>query len=236
MSLGASAPRLLAVTGLAAEARIARGPGVLALAGGGDAATLAARLGDEARAGALAIISFGIAGGLRFDLAPGTCIVGDAVVSEGERVLADSAWTEALVQRLPEALRGDVMGSDRIAADCATKRALAAASSALCIDTESHLVARVARAYGVPFAVYRVVSDPAERSLPPVALVPLLPGGRVALGAVIASLVRTPQQWPAVARTAADAARARRRLLEGRRRLGAYFAYPDLGKLLLDVA
>ncbi len=53
---------VVAVTGLAMEARIASGPGVRAIAGGGNARLLILALERELARGASAVISFGIAG------------------------------------------------------------------------------------------------------------------------------------------------------------------------------
>ena len=74
MALDAHAT-VLAVTGLAREARIASGPGVRAVASGGNARRLAEMLDSECRRGAIAIISFGIAGGLRPGLGPRASVV-----------------------------------------------------------------------------------------------------------------------------------------------------------------
>ncbi len=62
-------PPVLLVAGLVAEARIAAGPGAVAVAGGGDAARLALLVEAAIRRGARAVLSFGIAGGLEPGLA-----------------------------------------------------------------------------------------------------------------------------------------------------------------------
>jgi len=60
-------PAVVAATGLAREAQIAAGPGVLAVACGLDAGRLAVALEQAVADGAGAIISFGIAGGLYYN-------------------------------------------------------------------------------------------------------------------------------------------------------------------------
>ena len=55
---------VVAVTGLRFEGRIAAGPGVSSIAGGGDSTALAAALKHALTQGATAFLSFGIAGGL----------------------------------------------------------------------------------------------------------------------------------------------------------------------------
>ena len=222
---------VLAVTGLAWEARIAAGAGVRTLAGGGHAHTLAAQLEREA-ARACAIVSFGVAGGLVAGLAPGTCVIARAIVTRNARWTCDEAWTRTMRERLPGAMLGDIAGSDDILAAAAAKRALHAATDALAIDTESHVAAAIAAAHGLPFAALRVVVDPAARGLPPAALVALRPGGAVDHAGVLRSLARRPSQLPLLMRTALDArtARAAPRTLTPWRALRLRGASPPLAR------
>ena len=96
---------VVAVTGLAKEARIAAGPGVRAIAGGGNAPALVAALERELARGACAVMSFGIAGGLAPHLAPGQWVVASAIVSDRDRHATDRDWSERLLRALrPESL------------------------------------------------------------------------------------------------------------------------------------
>jgi adenosylhomocysteine nucleosidase len=82
-----------AVTGLAAEARIAREVGLRALAGGGDAARTAAAISRLIGEGATGLVSFGICGGLDPRLASGTMVLPRATRSEGgARRCVNEAW------------------------------------------------------------------------------------------------------------------------------------------------
>ena len=76
---------LLVVSGLRAEARIAARTGVRALAGGGNAARLAAAINRGICEGANGLLSFGMAGGLEPGLAPGTIVVPGVVIAGTER-------------------------------------------------------------------------------------------------------------------------------------------------------
>jgi adenosylhomocysteine nucleosidase len=225
---------VLVACGLALEARIAAGKRVRSVAGGVDRQRLASELERAVTSGATAVISFGVAGALAPGIAPGTWIVGRGVHTAAGYRACDVAWTAQLVERLPGALVGDLAGSDRPVADVNAKRALHAATSALAVDTESHVVAAVAAAHALPFAAFRVVADPAMRSLPPAALVGLTAGGTVDIAAVLRSLVRTPSQLPLLVRTAWDARVAFAALRRGRRRVGVRFGC-DLRALDLDV-
>jgi hopanoid-associated phosphorylase len=217
------------------EARIASGPGVRALAGAGNVRALAAALEYELALGATAVISFGIAGGLTEEIAPGTWLVPRAIVAPSARWPCDPAWTRALADRLRDALIADVAGVDAPIAESASKRTLHRLTGAAAVDTESHIAAAIAARHGLPFAAFRVVADAANRNLPPAAFEALLPDGRISGGAILRSLARSPAQLPSLARTAIDARVAFRALLRGRRLLGPRLAYPDLGELLVDV-
>jgi hypothetical protein len=99
---------LIAVVGLAFEARIAAGPGIRVISRGGDE-ELADSLARAFRDGARGVVSFGVAGGLSPDLAPGTCVIGSAVVSgtnRMKRVSTHDDWSKNLLQAMPGAVRG----------------------------------------------------------------------------------------------------------------------------------
>nr|WP_245214309.1 hopanoid-associated phosphorylase [Pararoseomonas indoligenes] len=196
------------------EARILARPGVQVVAGGGDSARLQAELHRKA-VGVAGILSIGIAGALAPGLRPGDWVV------DGE-----PAWAARLEAALPGARRGGIVGQDRMAADSAEKAALHWATGALAVDMESHVAARVAGRYGLPFAAARVISDGADQSLPPAARVGMRPDGGMDLPAVLLSLVRNPLQLPALIRTGWEAERAFRALLRGHDRLGPGLAGP----------
>jgi adenosylhomocysteine nucleosidase len=181
-----------AITGLAAEARIARGIGLRAMAGGGDPARTRAASGRLIGEGASGLVSFGICGGLDPALASGTMVVPRAVATEArERHCVDDGWRRVLVDALGAAgiatVSGDLLGAAAIAQTTARKAALFNATGAVGIDLESHLVAVAAGQAGLPFVAVRAVADPARRPLPPAVLVGLDQEGRPALGAVLAA-------------------------------------------------
>lgn len=241
-------PRLVAVTGLAFEARIAAGPGVTVVCGGGPDAlrrSLEAAIGaDGAGPGHVncqGILSFGIAGGLAADLKPGALVVARSVVAAAARYPSDRAWARSLLAMarqggLKQVAFGDIAGVEAPAASVAVKRQLFAQTGAVAVDMESHLAARIAAEHGVPFAAFRVVTDPSDRALPPAALVATSADGGVDFPAVVRSLIARPGQLSEVIRLALDSWAARRALVPGRRFLGPNLGLPDLGEHLLDVA
>jgi hopanoid-associated phosphorylase len=225
---------IIAVAGLERERRIVDGPGVDAIAGGGDRQRLEALL--EARAAkAHGLISIGIAGGLAPGLSAGSWVLADEVLADGRPMPTDVRWTQRLAARLPAAVRGVFLGVDAIVANSAGKADLQRTTGALAVDMESHIAARVAQRHGLPFAAARVVCDPAHRTLPPAARVAMKPDGRVDLLAVMRSLLRHPGQLPGLIQTGRDAERAFGSLLRGQRRLGPGLCGPDLDQLALDV-
>ena len=217
------APPVLVVTGLAAEARIAAGPGVATVAGGGDAARLALLMEAALARGARAVVSFGIAGGLEPALAPGTALIAGAIHDGDARTPADPAWVERLAALLPDARLRDLVGVDDAVVGRGDKAALWRRTGAAAADMESHVAARLAARRGLPFAALRIVADPAERTLPPAALVGMRPDGSADVGAVLRALARRPRQLPALVRTGLDARSAFAALAAARRHLGPVF-------------
>jgi adenosylhomocysteine nucleosidase len=226
---------ILAATGLQRERRIVAGPDIEAIASGGDHARLEAML-DRLAGGTSGIISIGIAGGLAPGLQVGQWVVADTVLVDDEPLPTDPAWTSRVAARLPEAVRGLLLGANAMVADAAQKALLHSTTGALAVDMESHIVARVARRHHLPFAVARVVSDAAHHSLPPAARVGMKLDGGMDLPAVLRSLLANPGQLPALIRTGLEAERGFRALLRGHRRLGRRLGGPDLGEPALDMA
>jgi adenosylhomocysteine nucleosidase len=214
---------VIAVTGLAFEAKIAGGVAVVR-DGGRTTATLDAAIARGGRG----IMSFGIAGGLAPGLQPGQWVVASTVVSERGRHEVDRPWSERLLNALPGALHAAIAGVDSPVRDALAKRALFVHTGALVVDMESHLAARIAAAHGLPFAACRVIIDPAHRDLPPAALLSLRPNGIPDWVAVLRSVVEQPNQLPGLMRLALDASIARAALRRGRAALGPSLAFPDL--------
>jgi adenosylhomocysteine nucleosidase len=81
---------ILAVTGMAAEARLASGPGVTTVMAGGNPARLRTLLRARVEPECRAVISIGIAGGLCPSLVPGDVIVATGVAGPDHRHAASS--------------------------------------------------------------------------------------------------------------------------------------------------
>ena len=221
---------VLAVTGLIREARIARRAKLIPVISGGDGELLTRRL-EEAivKHKPKGIVSFGIAGALAPLLKIGDVIVATHVVHGDERYATDAQWLAILRAELPRATPGIVVGHDQIVSHIDGKRRLLALSGAHAVDMESHIAARLAARHGIAFAAIRAISDAANRGLPPAALVPLKPSGRIRLGGVMHSVATEPSQIRDLLRTGREAGRAMRALLRSRNVLGLFLGCPYLG-------
>src|ERR1700720_3215234 len=133
------------------------------------------------RKGCHGILSFGIAGGLAPHLKPGSCVVARNIIADSGRYASDSGWAQSLMGMFQEAtprraaLRdvsfGDIAGSDVPLSSAHAKRKLHEKTGAVAVDTESHVAARIAAEHRIPFAAFRVITDPSDRALPPAAMV-----------------------------------------------------------------
>jgi adenosylhomocysteine nucleosidase len=197
------------VVGLAAEARIARLLGWRVAIGGGTARGAEAAAAHLIAAGARALVSFGLAGGLDPALRPGAVIVPTRVIRDDVSFIAD----KELVERLGGATPHVSLTTPQVVASAAVKRQLYETTGAAALDLESGAVAHAASVRRLPFAVLRAICDPAERCLPSAALGALDAQGAIAVWRVLVSLAADPRQLPPMLRLAADAAAARRSLL-----------------------
>ncbi|MGO4326053.1 phosphorylase [Cupriavidus sp. 2TAF22] len=213
---------MLVVTGMRFEARIAAGPGIETLHGL-RAEALAQGLRERLAQPCAGVISFGVAGGLDPALLPGKVILATGIRAGASFWPADAAWLRALSRSLPDAVAGTLAGDDSPVTSVAAKSALHAATGALAADMESHIAARIAHEYGVPFAACRVVVDPAARDVPPAAVAGMGADGGTDIWAVLKSLLAGPGQLPDLLRLARDAKRARLGLEAARRRVGTGF-------------
>ena len=152
------------------------------LSGVGDARAenAAHRLVDR---GARALVSWGVAGGLDPDLAPGTVVLPDAVVhTDGSSQEVDLAWRDRLMERVSGQVvtsTSSLYHASSVITSPDEKRAVYERVGAGAVDMESAAVAAVASEMGIPFVVVRVVVDAAGVRLPEVALTMCDEGGRL---------------------------------------------------------
>ncbi len=215
---------ILAVCGLAREARIAAGPGIETIQAGGSPARL--RVALEGRTGPTpcAVISFGIAGGIDPTCLPGDVVIAAGLHWEGRRFACDAAIARAQMGALDGSglriRRADLVGVEAAVTEPSDKAALHAATGAAAVDMESQVAAAYAAELGLPFAALRVVCDPADRALPRFAAQALKPNGEPDVPAVLAALLRREARIGQLVGLARDSGAAFRSLGRARALLG----------------
>ncbi|HTI02114.1 MAG TPA: hypothetical protein VL752_14290 [Acidisoma sp.] len=210
------------------EARIAQRAGWAVAVGGGlpmGARRMAERLVED---GATALISFGLAGGLDPSIEAGALILPRAVLMQNRSFVCDPALFQDLEQEASPVDR--VLAGEAVVARASEKASLWQQHGAAAVDLESGVVAEVAAARGVPFAVLRAICDPAWRDLPRAAVEALDETGRVRPMKMAGILARHPLDILGLIALGRDAARARRSLIRGAERLGRLAPrHADLG-------
>jgi len=219
--------RVIAFVGMPFEARIAAGPGVVVFSRESRGALIAAAE-NAARHGYRGIVSFGVAGGLASSLRPGDWVVASSVVDAQTSNVTDRAWSNKLLNLIGGARHAPIAGVDDPIAEPAIKRELHRTTGAAAVDMESHVVAKLAAEHGLAFAAVRVIVDPAERAIPPAALVGMNADGRTNVPAILRELIARPAQLSRLARIAFDAFVARSEMQRVRQLLGPHFGLTDV--------
>ena len=135
---------VVAVTCLALEAGIARGPGVSVICN--QSSGLRAALGAAIARGASGIISFGIAGGLAPGLSAGDWVVASGVRRGKDVIATDRAWAQQLLEMLPNAVHANVVGADAVVPGPVEKFQLYDETGAAAVDMNCTLRPRFRRA------------------------------------------------------------------------------------------
>jgi adenosylhomocysteine nucleosidase len=217
MGDGASAGRIdsrpvLIVTGLVQEARIAAGPGMAVICSSSDPQQLRALLTVFDPTTIRGVISFGVAGGLDPTLKSGDVVVATEVMAGDARWLAGLTLNEDLIASVGlggrRIVRGLLAGAEEVVAGSHVKAALHSETGAAAVDMESHIAADYAAKAGLPFAALRVVSDPAHRALPSLAMAAIKPNGDIDLRKIMRGVVRNPMTLRDLVSTGIDFSRA----------------------------
>jgi adenosylhomocysteine nucleosidase len=168
---------------------------LLAVSGmGGAAAALGARALIDA--GATALASWGMAGGLDPALDPGAIFLPSEVIAlDGAAIVTAHYWRErlsdAIAAHRPVA-HGKLLTSTRAIGSVADKAALFRETGAAAVDMESLAVAEVARTRELPFIAVRVIVDSAGDALPHAVTAAADSAGHLHLWRLIGALARAP--------------------------------------------
>ena len=151
-------------------------------------------------AGATALVSWGLAGGVDPSLGPGTLVVPRRVrAPDGTAYTTDAEWRAVIAAALYPELTlcdGDLLCVAEPLATRAAKSA-AAALGVAAVDMESAAVAAVAARARVPFVALRAVVDTARDVLPPAAVAWVDARGDRRFAAAFAAAMK-PLQWRAL--------------------------------------
>src|SRR5713226_9065262 len=207
---------VLIVTGLVQEARIAAGPGMIVICSSSDPQQLRALLATLDSSTFRGVISFGVAGGLDPSLKSGDVVVATEVFAGDTRFLAGLALNEEMIASAAlgrrRVVRGVLAGVEQVIAATTCKAMLHSETGAAAVDMESHIAAAYAAEAGLPFAALRVISDPASRALPALAMSAIKPNGDIDLRRVLRGVARNPSTLRALVSTGIDFNRALRSL------------------------
>ena len=138
--------------------------------------------------GCRVLVSWGVAGGLDPALAPGDLVIpGQVVAEDGGSWPVAPDLRAAVVAGIPSPRQGQggeptLLGLERMVLSAAEKAALHARTGAVAVDMESHRVALVAAAAGLPMLSLRAIGDPAGRALPALVARALGEDGRPRIG------------------------------------------------------
>lgn len=152
-----------------------------------------------------ALVSWGTAGALSADLAPGKLLVyTDVVESSGTHRQCDPTWQRDIVHalRTTDVRTGSGYTSDHAITDPAEKAAIYTATKCVAVDMESAAIGSAAAAAGVRFAAVRAIVDPAGFAIPRLALDAVARDGTTRPWSVITSLAHSPGDLPALLRLA----------------------------------
>jgi adenosylhomocysteine nucleosidase len=158
-------------------------------------------------AGARALLSWGLAGGLDPALEAGTLVLpGEVISPEGRVLLTSAAWRERVSQAIAArhaACSGRLLTCREPLSSTAAKALAFRQTGAIAVDMESSAVAEVASAGRAPFLIVRAIVDTAHDAVPEVALSLTRAGqDRLQVGRLLGALVRTPGDLPALIRLA----------------------------------
>jgi nucleoside phosphorylase len=153
-------------------------------------------------------------------LKSGDVVVATEVLAGDDRWLAGLSLNEDLIASVGLGLgfggrrivRGRLAGTEELVFHRHTKAALHSETGAAAVDMESHIAADYAARAALPFAALRVISDPAGRALPPIAMAAIKPNGGIDVSKVLRGIARNPLTLLDLVSTGLDFSRALRSL------------------------
>jgi adenosylhomocysteine nucleosidase len=159
------------------------------------AAGMAARALVEA--GATALVSWGMAGGLDPELEAGAiCLPREVVAPDGMRFPTAASWRDTLMASIASyrpVAPGALLTCMHPITGVAAKQAAHRETGAVAVDMESSAIAEVAAASHVPFIAIRVIVDTARDAIPD-SVTAAGESGQVQIGRLLRGLARSPAE------------------------------------------
>ena len=191
------------VCALASEARHLRPTDdslVMTTGMGSSAASTGARALIDA--GAKALASFGLAGGLDPTLQPGAILLPTEVQGPDGRIHpCEAGWRNRLSAKIV-ARSGRLVSSARSVGSVEDKAELFRTTGAVAVDMESAAVAEIAEQHGLPFLAVRVVVDSAADVLPRAVTAAADNEGHLQIWRLIGALALAPNELAPLIRLA----------------------------------
>jgi adenosylhomocysteine nucleosidase len=146
-------------------------------------------------AGATALVSWGMAGGLDPRLVAGAvCLPCEVIDADGTRYRTTRPWRDALAAALASmgaVAGGPLLTSERPIDSLAGKATAYRETGAVAVDMESAAVARAAAVQRLPFIAVRAIVDTAQDAVPRAITAATLTG-QVRIAPLMKALVRSP--------------------------------------------
>jgi adenosylhomocysteine nucleosidase len=155
-------------------------------------------------AGAAALVSWGMAGGLDPQLEAGSiCLPREVVAPDGMRFATASAWRDALAASIASyrpVTAGSLFTSMQPLSNASSKAAARLETGALAVDMEHDIVRNLAQKLNLPMLSIRAISDRADQSLDPDLMRWVDDTGRPKAAALAAGLAKNPLRIRALIR------------------------------------
>ena len=179
-------------------------------------------------AGATALASWGMAGGLDPALIPGTIFLPSEVISsDGASITTARQWRERLGSALSAQrplVQGRLLTSAKAVGSLAEKATLFREKGAVAVDMESLAIAEVAQTRELPFIAVRVIVDSASDALPQAVTAAADSEGHLQVWRLMGALARAPADLAPLIRLARRY-RAANRSLAAVARVGSLAPY-----------
>ncbi len=189
------------------------------------AGNLARKLVNE---GCQGLLSYGMAGGLRENLPPGSIIIAPLVIGPSGSVFETSkVWLDRICLKTGSddtVIIAPIAGTENVINSIEEKKELGQSTNAAAVDMESYNVGAVAKEAGVPFMIIRAIADPLGRTVPDWVLGNISTHGNTRYWAMLAGLAAHPLDLCRLVRLNSDSRMALSSLRSIANRLGPLFA------------